>query len=365
MNAEVEITGLTELPPSELVELEGLPDELVERDLPEVSLGELVPVEGATAEIILAYLPSCAKYGVCLNFWLDFRNTSSETISVRPSIDLVGYHKFSSFTPKELEPGQSYGEKYGHEWLAGLMAGFYADFGRVEAGIDVYTPEGWVEADKVVAPPFKWMYDFPLPELTIISAPEYAPAWSRVDIEVEYYNPGFLPPGGSLIINGEWFGYYRFPPAQATPFTIRTYTRDQDTTITFTPQRQHPPGAWAYGQPDIAGEPVSVTVRVATVPMYQLDVVINGEGIVLPEDASGNYLEGTVIELTAYGAPGWWFHSWEGTDNDAVNPTTVTMDRDRHVVANFTQEARAGCLPIVAAGVLLVAGIIASIILLV
>ncbi|MBA7652179.1 hypothetical protein ES703_60009 [subsurface metagenome] len=106
---------------------------------------------------------------------------------------------------------------------------------------------------------------------------------------------------------------------------------------------------------------VDYTLRAA----YHLDVTINGEGLVLPEGVSGDYWEGSVIELTAAPAPGWLFHSWEGTDNDAANPTTVTMDSDKHVVCNFTQVAPAGCLPVVAAAAVLVAGIIAGIIALV
>jgi len=64
----------------------------VEWTEPEVGIATLgqIPVEGATAEIILAYLPSCAAYGVTLNFHLDFKSTSSETISVRPYAAQLG-----------------------------------------------------------------------------------------------------------------------------------------------------------------------------------------------------------------------------------------------------------------------------------
>ncbi|MBA7701371.1 hypothetical protein ES703_110107 [subsurface metagenome] len=270
-----------------------------------------------------------------------------------------------AFSARELEPGQSYSDTHprGWPWVGGIQPGI-GNFLRVEAAIEVYTPEGWVEADRAVGEPFSWQYTFPLPELTIIEAPEYAPAYSLVDIECAYYNPGFCsPPSGGFIANGVRFPSgegtgYSFPPDQTTPFTHHTYIRNQDMTIEITPFRVNP----FAGGADILGEPVSVTIRVATVPMYHLDISINGEGIVLPEDVSGNYLEGTVIELTAYPAPGWWFHSWEGTDNNSANPTTVTMDSDKQVVCNFTQVAPAGCLPVVAGGILLVVGIIAGII---
>ncbi|MBA7638928.1 hypothetical protein ES703_46584 [subsurface metagenome] len=245
----------------------------VEWTEPEVEIGALgqIPVEGATAEITLAYLPSCAKTGVTLNFHLDFKNTSSETISVRPHIYLIGLLD-KAFSARELEPGQSFSEKYGHYWLGAAYGIGAMYFERVEAGIDVYTPEGWVEADRVAGEPFSWQSTYPLSQLIITSAPAYAPPGTEVTISFEVYNPGFCtPPSGFYTVNGQRFpalGYYWFPPDQSTPFTY-TFTMDaQDRTITLTPYRFEP-----VTETPLAGEPVSVTIKSGVAPAGCLPVV--------------------------------------------------------------------------------------------
>lgn len=264
----------------ELIEPEGkiviLGEIPIERAKPEVGIAALgeTPVEGATAEITLAWLPSCAKVGIELNFWLDFKNTSSETISIRPHIYLIGLidHIFST---RELKPGQSYHEisPLGLPWVGGVFA--YEDFDRVEGAIDVYTPEGWAEADRVAGEPFMWWDTFPLPEITITSAPESVPANTDGKIYCALYNPGFTnPPGGFLMINGfrsPSAGYYAISPNQSLSFIFRFTMGDQDRTITITPYRAHP-----EGQPDIAGEPVSVTVKKGVAAMGCAPLVAAG-----------------------------------------------------------------------------------------
>lgn len=246
---------------------------------PEVGIGALgqIPVEGATAEIILAYLPSCAKYSVTLNFHLDFKNTSSETISVRPHIYLVGLTD-KAFSARELEPGQSYSEKYGKYWLGGASTS--KDFARVEAAIEVYTPEGWVEADRVAGEPFLWQYTHPLPQLTITSAPAYAPPGTEVTVTFEIYNPGFCTPSaGFHTVDDERFpaiipglpGHYDLPPDQSTPFTYAFTMGDQDRAITLIPYRFEP----VTNQP-LAGEPVSITIKSGVVPAGCLPVGAGG-----------------------------------------------------------------------------------------
>lgn len=352
---------------TEIIELTGIPGQLVEQGLGEVTLGELVPVEGATAEIILAYLPSCAVPWETLNFHLDFRNTSSEPVSIRPVIYFIRepeapFRGWGTGDGVILQPGESYEEKYGRYWLGGITAYGTLVIQRVEAAIEVYTPEGWVEADRVAGEPFEWWDTLPLPIVTV-EVPEYADPGQPVNYLISIYNPGYTNHPSS------WCTYDggRSPPAGWWWHPPNTFLRvspaftmgEKDVTIKVTPYRLAAPGLTEY-----AGKPVSFTVRTtAVIPRYTLTVTIDGDGTVDP--AGGEFEEGAVVELTAYPAPGWWFHSWEGTDNNAANPTTVTMDRDRHVVCNFTQEAPAGCLPVVAAGAVLLAGIIALIILLV
>ena len=47
------------------------------------------------------------------------------------------------------------------------------------------------------------------------------------------------------------------------------------------------------------------------------------------------YSPGTVVNLTANPAGGYYWSGWVGTDNNGLNPTTVTMNGSRTVDANF------------------------------
>ena len=57
------------------------------------------------------------------------------------------------------------------------------------------------------------------------------------------------------------------------------------------------------------------------------------EGTVSPK--GGIYDAGTAINLTATAIFSYVFSSWSGTDNDSTNPTTVTMNTNKSVIANF------------------------------
>jgi uncharacterized repeat protein (TIGR02543 family) len=50
---------------------------------------------------------------------------------------------------------------------------------------------------------------------------------------------------------------------------------------------------------------------------------------------SGLYTKGTKVTLTANPAAGSDWLSWQGTDDDAANPTTVTMSEDKKIQVNF------------------------------
>ncbi len=82
-----------------------------------------------------------------------------------------------------------------------------------------------------------------------------------------------------------------------------------------------------------------------------------------PAPGAYTYIEGTLVTVTAIPKSGWKFDHWEG-DVTGINPEiTVEMLQNLSIVAVFSKMP-VGCLPVVAAGILLVAGIIAGIILL-
>ena len=66
-----------------------------------------------------------------------------------------------------------------------------------------------------------------------------------------------------------------------------------------------------------------------------------GSGSVLtsPKSAGGcatdQYPYGYAVAIAAQPATGSIWTSWSGTDNDGTNPTTITMNGDRKITANF------------------------------
>jgi uncharacterized repeat protein (TIGR02543 family) len=66
-------------------------------------------------------------------------------------------------------------------------------------------------------------------------------------------------------------------------------------------------------------------------------VNVVGNGSVSLNPAGGVYDAGTVVELTAVPASGWQFSGWSGDLSGAANPTSITMDGDKTVMATFTQ----------------------------
>lgn len=52
---------------------------------------------------------------------------------------------------------------------------------------------------------------------------------------------------------------------------------------------------------------------------------------------SGQYLPGTRVQMTAYGAPGYTFAGWSGNASGTANPYTIIMDSNKSVTANFNQ----------------------------
>ncbi len=62
----------------------------------------------------------------------------------------------------------------------------------------------------------------------------------------------------------------------------------------------------------------------------------SGSVLVSPSPQSnGEYSKNTVITLTASPAEGYDWKGWTGTDDNTANPTTVTMNKDKHVTTVF------------------------------
>ena len=72
---------------------------------------------------------------------------------------------------------------------------------------------------------------------------------------------------------------------------------------------------------------------------HTLTIQVNGGGSTAPKVDTYSYDGGTVINITAIPDSGWHFDSWTGdvTDHDAAT-TTLTVDSDKTVIANFSRE---------------------------
>ncbi|MEM9259732.1 MAG: carbohydrate-binding domain-containing protein, partial [Bacteroidota bacterium] len=86
----------------------------------------------------------------------------------------------------------------------------------------------------------------------------------------------------------------------------------------------------------------NVTANFTTAPNnYTLDVTaLNGSVSLSP--AGGTYASGTTVTLTAQPDAGFNFASWAGDLSGSSNPTTIVMDGNKAVTANFTPDGGSG-----------------------
>jgi len=83
------------------------------------------------------------------------------------------------------------------------------------------------------------------------------------------------------------------------------------------------------------GGDTQVTVSAAGTHTLTMAVSPAGGGTTNPAAGAHTYADDTVVTLTATAAAGYQFSNWSGTNNNAINPTTVTMNADKTVTANF------------------------------
>jgi len=91
------------------------------------------------------------------------------------------------------------------------------------------------------------------------------------------------------------------------------------------------------------GEDVAIRLRTSgEVPTYTLTMAVNGTGTTTPPVGSQNYTAGKVVNITATAGGGWQFVNWTTAnmseiDNATAASTTVTVDENKTVTANFAQ----------------------------
>ncbi|MDG5816739.1 RICIN domain-containing protein [Chitinispirillales bacterium ANBcel5] len=161
---------------------------------------------------------------------------------------------------------------------------------------------------------------------------------AATDDPLEYY---------SLTLSTTGNGSVRAEP-QRTSFAEGTIV-----TITANPE---PGWALTNWSGDVGGSGNSITVAMdgdksitanfseSDVPVFELTVNVNGDGTVNP--SSGIFEQGDEVELSALPRSGWVFESWSGDIEGTSGFTTITMDSDKTVTANFIEGSSGDVKPV-------------------
>jgi len=84
---------------------------------------------------------------------------------------------------------------------------------------------------------------------------------------------------------------------------------------------------------------------------YTLTIIIEGNGTVNKNPNQTQYPPGTIVQLTAIPDIGWIFSHWSGDLSGNSNPTTITMNSNKIVYANFSQNEYTLTVTIVGSGI--------------
>lgn len=126
---------------------------------------------------------------------------------------------------------------------------------------------------------------------------------------------------------------------QLVRFTFQGPSAD----FTYTVQAPAGEATYTFAGVVLDGDLVSTTVggdtqvTVAAAGTHTLTMAVSpaGGGTTNPAAGPHTYADSTVVTLTATANTGYQFSNWSGTNNNAINPTTVTMTADKSVTANF------------------------------
>jgi len=86
-----------------------------------------------------------------------------------------------------------------------------------------------------------------------------------------------------------------------------------------------------------ANESHTANVTCST-PLYNLTMAVTGSGNTTPAIGNHTYSCGEVVNVSATADPGWWFVNWTGDLTGSTNPTTIIIDGDKNVTANFVEQ---------------------------
>jgi len=131
-----------------------------------------------------------------------------------------------------------------------------------------------------------------------------------------------------------------------------SYGNNEQVTLTANPATGYNFSSWS-GCTSVNGNTCSVTMssnKTVTATFNQSPVVnytlslaktgngsvkVNGTSQALPW--SGQFASGTQVQIEAVADSGWSFSNWSGDLTGSTNPTTVNMNGNKNITANFTQ----------------------------
>jgi len=86
------------------------------------------------------------------------------------------------------------------------------------------------------------------------------------------------------------------------------------------------------------GQATKQVAKIQLLPGNTLTMGVSGSGNTTPTVGNHTYVANTQVNISATAASGWQFAGWTGAVGNSSNPnTTVTMDGNKTVTANFTQ----------------------------
>lgn len=152
--------------------------------------------------------------------------------------------------------------------------------------------------------------------ITAVSAPTFT-------ITASAGANGTISPSGAVSVNQG--ANQTFTMAPASGFVVNTVTVDGASQGAIT--------SYTFNNVT-ANHTIAATFKPATVNFTLSVSAVNGTVALSP--AGGTYASGTVVTLTATPSSGFAFSNWGGDATGTANPTTVTMNSNKTVSANFT-----------------------------
>ena len=128
------------------------------------------------------------------------------------------------------------------------------------------------------------------------------------------------------------------------PITVKSYPPGTSVKLRAIPAKGYEFTGWS-GSLTSQENPVTIQMDSGkditanfSLRMHSLTIKVNGAGFVTPSVGDHSYTYGTVVDISATSDSGYKFDGWTGEVVDAkLASTTVTIDSDKTIIANFSR----------------------------